>query len=285
MVTRERLNKFIRQRCHEIGHQVRVFCSTHDGEALHLLRVEVKKLRAALVLLQQCTHNTHHHSKGIKELYKAAGAIRTAQVNLKVLEDLGQENQAFAAGQQRIIDEGSLAFCLDAPRYQKTLHKLQDEWEKDTVDIKPQKVRSLFAERIRKLSLFFSAANLDTVALHNTRKETKELMYMYALLPPALAASLPLNKDYLDRLQHSLGTWHDNTVTLSLLQGFSHTDPVVLEKLQQADGVLLQEIKNLTAGFDQNVRTAAETATLTGGNKEATTPGSYTSPPRLNNNV
>lgn len=262
MVTRERLNKFIRKRCHEIRHQVRAFCATHDGEALHLLRVEVKKLRAALVLLQECTHNTHLHSRGIKELYKAAGAIRTAQINLKVLGDLGQENRSFTVEQQRIIDEGSLAFCLDAPLYRQVVQETQEELEKDTVDIKPQKIRSLFAERIRNLTLFFSAATLDIVALHNIRKETKVLMYMYTLLPPALAASLPLNKDYLDCLQHSLGTWHDNTVTLSLLQGFRGTDPALLQKLQETDVVLLQEIKNLTAGFDQKISAIPETGTV-----------------------
>lgn len=258
MVTRERLHKFIRKRCHEIRHQVRAFCTTHDGEALHLLRVEVKKLRAALVLLQAGRADHHLSAKGLSELYKAAGAIRTAQINFKMLEDLGQQNKAFAAEQQRIIDEGSLAFCLAAPRYRQAVHRVQEELERETVDIKSQAVRSLFKERIGKLALFFSAATLDTVALHNTRKETKELLYMYTLLPPSLAASLFLNKDYLDRLQHSLGTWHDNTVTLSLLQGFGGPDPVLVEKLQAAEDAQLQEIKDLTTGFDQKITAVRE---------------------------
>lgn len=285
MVTRERLNKFIRQRCHEIRHQVKHFCATRDGEALHVLRVEVKKLRAAVSLLQSCTSGHHLHTKGLKDLYKTAGAIRTAQINLEIFRDQGLEHNAFVDEQQRVIEETRVAFCLAAHQYRQAVHQVQDHLEAGTADIKPQKVRSLFTERLRKLSVFFSAPALDTEALHNTRKETKELMYMYALLPPALAASLHINKDYLDQLQHSLGTWHDNTVTLSLLQGFSHTDPVLLEKLQQADVTLLQEIKNLTARFDQKIRTAAEAATGTGGDKDATTPGSYSAPPPLNNKV
>ena len=195
------------------------------------------------------------------------------------------ELNAFINEQQRIIDEGTVAFCLAAHRYRQAVHQLQNHLEAGTSDIRPQKVRSLFTERLRKLSVFFSAPALDTEVLHNIRKETKELMYMYALLPPALAASLHINKDYLDRLQHSLGTWHDNTVTLSLLQGFSHTDPVLLEKLQQADATLLQEIKNLTTGFGQKIRTVDEVATGAGGDKDATTAGSYASPPQLNNKV
>ena len=114
MVTRERLNKFICKRCHEIRHQVRAFCTTHDGEALHRLRVEVKKLRAALALMPAGHRDHHLPVKGLRELYKAAGAIRTAQINLKMLEDLGQENEAFADGQQRIIDEG-YRFLMCAP--------------------------------------------------------------------------------------------------------------------------------------------------------------------------
>ena len=253
MVTRERLHKFIRNRCQEIRHQVRVFCTTHDGEALHLLRVEVKKLRAALVLLQAARPDHHLQIKELKELYKAAGAIRTAQINGKLLKDLEQENDAFAEEQQRIIAEGSLAFCLAAPRYREAVHQVEEELEREIVDIKSQTVRFLFTGRIAKLSLFFSAPTLDTIALHNTRKETKELMYMYSLLPPALAASLPMNKDYLDRLQHALGSWHDNTVTQSMLQGFGQPDPALIEKLQAAEAALLQEIKDLTTGFDQKI--------------------------------
>lgn len=261
MITRERLHKFIRTRCHEIRHQVKEFCTTHDGEALHILRVEVKKLRAAAALLQKGSSSHHLPTKGLKEVFKAAGAIRTAQINLKIFSDLGLESEAFIQEQQRIIEEGSTAFCQAAHRYRHDVHRVQEDLEAATTAIKPQKVRSLFAERIQKLSLFFSAPALDTVALHNTRKETKELLYMYTLLPPALAASLPLNKDYLDGLQHRLGDWHDNAVTLSLLQGFGTTDPGLLQKLQVADTALLDEIKDLTTDFAQKISTVPEAGT------------------------
>lgn len=278
MVTRERLNKFIRKRCHEIRHQVKTFCTTRDGEALHTLRVEVKKLRAALALLQCCSTHHHLHSKGLKDVYKAAGAIRTAQINLKILQDLGVENKAFSDEQQRIIEEGMVAFCLAAHEYSRAVRGVQEDLEESTTAIKPQKVRSLFAGRIQKLSLFFSAPALDTVALHNTRKETKELMYMYTLLPLTLAASLPLNKDYLDQVQHQLGAWHDNAVTLSLLQGFEHTDPVVLAKLQQADASLLGEIKELTTGFEQKISTVPDADRIPAEKPNGEGPGSTPAP-------
>jgi CHAD domain-containing protein len=258
MVTRERLHKFISKQCHEIRHQVRVFCTTRDGEALHHLRVEVKKLRAALVLIRSGAPAHHLHTKGIKELYTAAGAIRTAQINLKILQQLGVDNKAFATEQQRIIEEGSLAFCLAANQYRQDVHSAQEHLEAGAADIKPQKVKELFDNRIRKLSLFFSAASLDTVALHDTRKETKDLLYIHTLLPPALAASLHINKEYLDKLQHSLGSWHDNTVVLSLLQDFGNTDPPLLKKLHRADDDLLKEIIELTIGFDAKIHTPAD---------------------------
>lgn len=259
MITRERLNKFIRKRCHEIGRQVKVFCSTRDGEALHLLRVEAKKLRAVLALVHDCTSRHHLTAKGLKEVYKAAGAIRTAQINLAVVQDLGLENKDFAAEQQRVIEEGSIAFCLSAYRFRHAVQEMEEDLLHNTGDVKTSKVRHFFAERVQKLSLFFSAPALDTVALHDTRKETKELLYLYGLLPASLAASLHINKDYLDQLQHSLGKWHDNTVVLSLLQKFSNTDPLG-EKLGEADVTLLGEIKQLTADFEHKIKGPARDA-------------------------
>lgn len=261
MVTRERLNKLVRRHCREIRQQVKEYCSTRNGEALHQLRVEVKKLRALLALLQGCTAH-HPNAKGLKEVYRAAGAIRTAQINGKILQERGLENRAFVQEQARLIEAGTASFCHAAQRYRQDVHAVQKALEQDTADIKPQQVRRLFAARIQKLSLFFSAATLDTVALHDTRKETKELMYMYALLPSALAASLPLNKDYLDELQHRLGAWHDNAVILSLLQGFSTTEPALLEKLHEADAALLSDIRELTTGFAEKISRPSQGGTL-----------------------
>lgn len=272
MVTRERLNKFIRRRCHEIRRQVREFCTIHNGEALHVLRVEVKRLRAAVVLLQSCSSARHLHTKDLKELYKASGTIRTAQVNLQVLQEQETVNRQFADEQQRVIEEGSIAFCLASSRYRQAVQEVQDRLEEGTCAIKTGRVRSLFQERIAKLSLFFSAPALDTVALHNTRKETKELLYIYALLPPALAASLPLNKDYLEQLQHSLGNWHDNTVTLSLLLGFGQPHPGLIQKLQQTDEALLGEIKTLTTDFDQKISAVRQQETGTGNGQNGPAP-------------
>jgi CHAD domain-containing protein len=255
MVTRERLNKFIRKRCHEISHQVAQYCATRDPEALHILRVEVKKLRACLALMQGSTPKDHLHAKGLKDLYKTAGEIRTAQINLKILQDLHLENPAFSSEQHRIIEETSAAFCEASHRYRHKIHNVQDRLEDGTRDIKPEKVKTLFAERISRLSAFFASAAPDTAGLHNARKETKELLYIHALLPPALAASLGVNKDYLDQVQHKIGHWHDNTVTQQLLQGFGQADPSLVGQLQQTELSHLQEIKDLTTGFRQKIHT------------------------------
>lgn len=257
MVTRGRLHKFIAKRCGEIRHQVKEFCATRDPEALHVLRVETKKLRASLRLLQASTGQDHHDAKGLRSVYKTAGTIRTAQINLKILQDLKLDNPAFVREQDKIIGETSATFCKEAQHYRHKLHSFQDHLEASTQDVKSEKVKSFFRDRIAKLSLFFSAGTLDTAGLHNARKETKELMYVYALLPPALAASLGVNTAYLDQIQHKIGDWHDNTVTLSLLQGFGNADPALVGELQRAEAAHLAEIKTLATGFDQKISITA----------------------------
>lgn len=257
MLTRGRLNKFIAKRCHHIRHQVSAFCATHDPEALHELRVETKKLRACLSLLPLGTHPIHPGTKGIKEVYKTAGQIRSAQINLELLEHLKLENDAFRQEQEKIIREASHAFCAHAQQYRHKVRKVEEHLQAATSDIKPRQVRAFFTERTAKLSLFFSAGTLDTAGLHQARKDVKELLYIHNLLPPALAASLGVNTKYLDTLQHKIGSWHDRAETLALLQSSGAADPALVSELEKAATTEVQEVQAFTFGFDQKISAPA----------------------------
>lgn len=254
MLTRERLHKFLRKRCHDIRYHVKDFCARHDPEALHLLRVEVKKLKAFVYLLQQGTHHHHIQIKGLKKLYRQAGEIRSVEINKQILQELNWENQELNDKQNQTLKAASEGFCHHASHYRQEVNRVQQDLEKDIEDIKPGKVRSLFKQGVEKLALFFSAASMEVNALHSARKEVKSLMYLHALLPTALATSLGLDTTYLDNLQTKLGDWHDKVVTLSLLKTIDNMDASLVKQLEASCAASLQEIMELASGFDQKVR-------------------------------
>ena len=153
------------KRCHDICYHVKDFCARHDPEALHLLRVEVKKLKAFVYLLQQGTHNHHIQIKGLKKLYRQAGEIRAVEINKKILQELNWENQEFNDQQDQTLNVASEGFCHHASHYRQEVNRVQHDLEKEIEDIKPGKVRSFFQQGIEKLALFFSAASMEVEAL------------------------------------------------------------------------------------------------------------------------
>lgn len=218
-----------------------------------MLRVEVKKLKAFVSLLQQGTRH-QIQVKGLKKLYKQAGVIRTVEINRKILQELSLAYKEFEEKQQQSLKEASTTFCQNESHYQDNIHRLQNNLEQSINHIKSEKVATFFQQGIEKLSLFFSAASMDAEALHSARKEVKNLMYLHALLPASLAASLRLNTSYLDSLQSKLGDWHDKMVTLSLLETMDNTDALRLQQLKASCAEALHEIRELACGFEQKVR-------------------------------
>ena len=257
MLTRGRLHKFLRKRCHDIRRHVKDYCVHQDPEALHLLRVEVKKLKALVYLLQNSTHHHHLQIKGLKKLYRLAGQIRSVEINKKILQELKLENKEFdQEQQQQTLKAASEAFCQHASHNQHQIHRVEYHLEKNLEPIRSEKVKTFFQQGIEKLALFFSAAVMDEEALHSARKEVKNLMYLHALLPASLSASLGLDTTYLDNLQTRLGDWHDKVVTLSLLKAMDNPDTSLVQLLEQSCTASLQEVRELACGFEQKVRTS-----------------------------
>jgi CHAD domain-containing protein len=256
MLTRGRLHKFLRKRCHDIRRHVKDYCVRQDPEALHLLRVEVKKLKALAYLLQNGTQHHHLQISGLKKVYRLAGEIRTVEVNKKILEELELENKEFEEEQQQTLKDASEAFCQHASRYQHNIHRVEHHLEKNLEPIRSEKVRTFFQQGIEKLALFFSAAVMDVDALHSARKEVKNLMYLHALLPASLSASLGLDTTYLDNLQTRLGNWHDKVVTLSLLKTMDDLDTSLVQQLERSCAASLQEVRELACDFNHKVRSS-----------------------------
>jgi CHAD domain-containing protein len=255
MLTRQHLRKFVRKRCRHVAQHLSDYCTTHDPEALHLLRVEIKKLKAFGRLLHKSAHHQQPNLKSIKPIFIQCGLIRTALLNLDILQHRNLEHETFIQEQKRIIAEESALLCNNLSHYQKKLKHQQTQLMHHTHAIHAPQIKTLFRQGVEKLGVFFSGASIDTAGLHEARKEVKDLMYIHALLPLALVAMLGINIEYLQELQSRIGTWHDNEVTLSLLKQFGQTDPTLIEQLEKENTSLIQDIKDFTTDFDQKIHT------------------------------
>ena len=261
MLSRATLKDFVHKRCRSIQHHLFEYCATKDEEELHLLRVDVKKLKAVVFLLRYLYPGNRNYVKGLKHAYKQAGSIRTAHVNQKTLDKLQSVDSHFQQKQQAIILTESQSFCQLIKHYNGCIEKVEEDMTSQFMNIKNQDVKSFFYSSIQKLSLFFAASPLDENGLHDARKEIKSLLYIGALIPATLLNRIGVNLLFLDKLQHAIGQWHDDADMLTLLQQ-SKIDPDLTARLEEERALAFQGVVNLTKDFDTEIKSTVQGKTM-----------------------
>ena len=91
---------------------LKAFIGTGDQEELHLFRVQVKKVKALLTLLDFASprHQLLRGFKPVKKIFKHCGIIRNAYINLQLGARYHLDNEQFISGQQYIMENGVVEF-------------------------------------------------------------------------------------------------------------------------------------------------------------------------------
>lgn len=197
-------------------------CSEEDN---HNFRVEIKKLRAFIRLVNLC-HPEHLQkiTKSIKEFYHIAGDIRNLQLHNKRMEHLCED---------LLIEEPGLYLqCLDKEikKKKKALNEAAKQvtfkkFRKELINETPEELTSDIKITFVKNSLSYFAQLLILLSsneevLHEIRKLLKDLMYNYEYLHPYVSTMMPAGLNdipALEKLTAALGDYHDLTVGVYLL--------------------------------------------------------------------
>ncbi|MEI6947604.1 CHAD domain-containing protein [Paraflavisolibacter sp. H34] len=250
MLERKHLVKFIHKRCERIRNCLRVYSWGQDPEALHVLRVEVKKLKAVVQLLNACCPRPGRRAQlhGLRQIYAQAGLIRTAQVNEKLLQAYHLHNDAFERQQAAILAEEPLRFCSRAKAYRHRVRRAGQDLAARATSIKNACILELFRQRLDELHRFFTG-DFTAEGLHERRKTLKTLLFLHSLLPAALAESLHLDLSWLDSLQERIGRWNDTDQALRLLSENALAGEELLAALRQEQAARLREVAVLARDF------------------------------------
>lgn len=223
------------------------FCATEEPEELHQFRIQVKKVRALLLFMQD--------GLGAKQLaplqsiFKQAGKIRSAHIHLAFAERYKVANAEFKKEQEKIVSRESKRLCAKLDAHVKSLKKLRKMLVTNFKDIENKVIVRGCKKRIRKLSRFFAQLDLPVGKLHLCRKKIKTLLYFCDVLPASLTEKLKLNIAYLDQLQDVIGQWHDVVAALALLKKQGFANKKMLEKLERRSKKLLSSILDLSDDF------------------------------------
>jgi CHAD domain-containing protein len=219
----------------------RVLASS-DDEAIHDLRVAVRRLRTLLKLARPIFGRYHADAvrAAFTVIHRATGTLRDAEVLGETLDAIASDSPAVVAWKmRRSARERSLRRNViarlragDLSRARKLLSALV------TLPVVPKRDRPAVklarraVERARRnVERQRDASAHDGVALHDLRIAYKELRYSVELLSEALPADLVAMAEPASRFQKRLGEIHDADMALVSLRRARGLDPATRASL------------------------------------------------------
>ncbi|HEX2787673.1 MAG TPA: CHAD domain-containing protein [Ignavibacteria bacterium] len=230
------------------------FCVAENPEELHKLRVEIKKLEALFMLLKECSWNNYDDKRfrkkfmSVKKIFKNAGRIRNAHINLQLLDKFKTENSDFKDKQKTILQEQSSKFCNDMIFYADKISKNHKSLMKLLYDAESKKILDLYKKQLKKINKIFKSYK-KPAELHKSRKNIKQLLYVYSILNKPFIKKIKLNAKYFDNLQEIIGKWHDTEITIDLLTSTGFSDSAVMNDLKKQSKDYIKKIDSNTVNF------------------------------------
>ena len=236
------------------------FLETGDQEALHRFRVQIKKLRALLCFFED-TSNQSGLLKGFKpvrKIFKAAGHIRDAYTNLQLSESCAIKNEYFESGQKKIIEDGINEFRHNDKKFKRNIKNACKHLKKRLPGVENHSIADYYKKQLQQVAANLAVSGF-TEGMHTNRKLIKILIYNHKLAEKALNGILPFNTTYLDKLQDTIGKWHDNFVAAQLFSSPELNDKPVVTRIKRKNAVIKRRINSLADDFLRKATTAEET--------------------------
>ncbi|MFN8298165.1 MAG: CHAD domain-containing protein [Chitinophagales bacterium] len=204
------------------------YLQSGNKEAMHELRVSLKKLDALFWLANKLLpdfkrrklYSTYHN------LFKRAGIIRDAQVQLELLETFDKEGDLAAVSQhlKNEITDQHQKLVTAAPDLQLQLHKLPITIPPYFNQIQTKAVAGFTEKLIKKQEKNWKEVP-SKKNLHSSRKPIKHLLYIddFLLETDKKLLSKKQSKHW-DKLQQRIGDYHDCARLLNILKGSKQKD-------------------------------------------------------------
>jgi CHAD domain-containing protein len=210
MLTKKRQRRYLTEKEQHWLQELVVFDRSRDEKALHRLRLEIKKIRALVELAKaQSGKRAAGYFRGLKEMFRQAGAIRDAGSQVRYLEERHLLSPEFRERQTRSIGLAGDVFAEHIRQFRRKGRKAAKRIRTEMRSIHAGRIQRWYAREIIRTGILLMGP------LHEARKKIKILLYVQKLLPVEIGERIRLNTGYLDQLQEAIGQWHDATVAMA----------------------------------------------------------------------
>jgi CHAD domain-containing protein len=192
----------------EFLRQLKAYRMSGNGEdALHRLRLSIKKIKALTKLSKACAIKSPLRDFYLLEnLFSLSGHIRDSNSSLLYWEKYRLITPEERHRQIALITSASDKLLARKKAYLKKGNKAGRLLQEDVRSISNRCIRIWYARTLIRIGLLLTASGDQ---LHQARKKIKSLLYVHKILPERVVTALQLNPEYLDSLQDAIGQWHD----------------------------------------------------------------------------
>lgn len=202
---------YLRKRKSALKFLIRTPKRRFGQDRFHLLRVEIKKLKAALYrmefLLPEFDRKKFY--KPFRKLFAQAGRVREFQIEKDLLKSYGQPEsipEYMKYLDKNIQKERTRFFQLRSLRLNSKIQKRLKGLGKQIREVKNLDPFPYFKSMTEEIKLLLSSGTLEVESAHLLRKKLKNLKYN---LESILGEKFALQHPEQENLVNLLGTWHD----------------------------------------------------------------------------
>jgi CHAD domain-containing protein len=232
----------------------KAFLETEQQEELHFFRVQVKKLRAMMELLDagNSKKKFKRDFKPIRKIFRHCGNIRGAYINLQFGVLYQYKNEEFLMARLQEIKTGTCQVKEMGKQYLKTIKAVYENIEADLKSVDDEAILEFYRSGIDRIGAVIADLKFND-ELHSVRKQIKILMYNRKMAQRALDGKLNIDTDYLNKLQDLIGDWHDNTLALELFCSPEVNYLPIVTKIKRQEIRLKRSITALVHDFNKKI--------------------------------
>lgn len=218
--------------------------SSRDPELLHKARVEIKRIKTLLNLIQfgSKKFDAHQYYIPFRAIFRECFAIREPQVMEQLINSTKHQQPSKTAIRGSAIN----LFVDHIPQHLVAIRKSRGRIVRELTKVSARDFRryrkQIKSELRSRLHPRFSK---DT--LHKSRKLAKEIMFLEAI-------DLPKKKrePFYDAFAHLVGNWHDFQVLIEKLKTDQTANASLIKEIQVLERRELQKVRKLVIDHYSN---------------------------------
>lgn len=218
----------------------------HDEDAIHDMRVAIKRLRALFLLLEDISEHSFSSRKNykfFKKMFKPSGKIRDLQLQQKIIKEAGQKigisfdnYLSHLANKQEKAEENFINEMnnLELEKIEK-IEKRVNKTVKKLSGMNIKKKAFTYLENQFGYIVFLSKKPADNEKWHEIRTHVKQTLYITELMITFFEPDEKLKglKKQLKKFGTTLGDWHDYDVAHENLKTYIQNNNIPYEHRQQ----------------------------------------------------